>query len=172
MWRRTRTLGVMPRWRYVVAGVVALTMVGCIGPLADIGDDAFEETPADFDRCCAGADRAQLAGLAGREVTQLAPEEGTLVGETYAVRADFVVTTPKLDPKVAGEVEWDDDSLIEPETGYEYVLLLATRASAASLAGVTVNNKPEFAISVYRDAAKLWRPLTSRGGSRPATVRR
>jgi hypothetical protein len=148
----------MNRWRYVVAGVAVFMSLGCIGPLAGVGDDALTETPVDYDRCCAGADRAQLGKLAGRSVTAVAPDQGVLVGDTYAVRIDAVVTTPKLDPKIAGDVDWDDDDrLIAPDDRHEYVLFLVTRASAASLAGVTVKNGPEFAISVYRDAATLVR---------------
>lgn len=107
----------------MLLAVAAVLLLGCIGPFADTFDEAVQDTPADYDECCVGADRSLLGKLAGVPVT---PATG---GDLDTLRVDAVATTKQLDAATEADVDWDKDGdgLIANDDTTEYVLALVTR---------------------------------------------
>ncbi|MEV4510742.1 hypothetical protein AB0K00_17440 [Dactylosporangium sp. NPDC049525] len=123
-----------------ILALAALMLLGCIGPFADTFDEAVQDTPADYDECCVGADRVMLEKLAGVPVT---PVQG---GDLAEFRVDAVATTKQLDAAVEQGVVWDrdGDGLIAPDDTHEYVLALVTR-----LPGADPKVRPSSVVTVF-----------------------
>jgi hypothetical protein len=102
-------------------------LLGCIGPFADTFDEAVQDTPADYDECCVGADRALLERLAGVPVT------AATGGDLETLRVDAVVTTKQFDAAAEKDAGWhkDGDGLTANDDTHEYVLALVTRVPGA-----------------------------------------
>ncbi len=109
--------------RSLLLAALAVLLLGCIGPFADTFDEAVQDTPADYDECCIGAERPLLQRLAGVPVT---PATG---GDLATLRVDAVATTKQLDAATEADVDWDKDGdgLIANDDTTEYVLALLTR---------------------------------------------
>lgn len=135
--------------------LASLMLLGCVGPFADTFDEAVQDTPADYDECCAGADRALLAKLAGTPVTVAAG------GDLAGVRVDAVVTTRQFDDTTERGVTWgkDGDGLIAPDDTHDYVVALITRPP-----GADPKSRPVTTVTVFARPADAWRqacPSTS-----------
>jgi hypothetical protein len=136
--------------------LAAVLTMGCVGPFADVVDEAMQDTPVDYDECCVGADRAMLEKLAGVPATA---GTGTLAG----LRVDAVVTTRQFDAEVEQDVDWgkDGDGLIAPDDTHDYVLALVSRPPGGDRKArvstvVTVLSKT--AAPVVHDSAALVDP--------------
>ncbi|WP_327004705.1 hypothetical protein OHA72_58400 [Dactylosporangium sp. NBC_01737] len=142
--------------------LAALMLLGCIGPFADTFDEAVQDTPADYDECCVGADRATLEKLAGVPVT---PVTG---GDLDTLRVDAVVTTRQLDAATEKDTAWnkDGDGLIANDDTHEYVLALVTRLPAGD-----PKIRPVTTVIVSTRLADAWRivcPAADPSGRSPA----
>ncbi|BCB75608.1 hypothetical protein Pflav_020180 [Phytohabitans flavus] len=127
------------RWlRLVVGAVVALALMGCIGPCSYVVDDALEYKPVDLNTCCFGADRDRFAEFAGVPVTAVDPATGRLMGESHVIRVDAVATVGQISKEKADDIRWEAefDGVWPPDDRHEWVMALVTLAPGkASVAG-------------------------------------
>lgn len=117
-------------WRIAVGAVVALTLMGCIGPCAGVVDESFEFTPVDLNTCCLGADRDRFAEFAGIPVVPVNPPAGRLMGESHVIQVDSVATVGEYAKDRADDIGWeaDSDGVWPPDADHEWVMALVTLA--------------------------------------------
>ena len=78
--------------RFATVALVGLALValGCIGPLADLGDPP---KPQDVVACCQGYDRARMGSLVDAAVTESGHDELALPADGFRVRVEAVAVS-------------------------------------------------------------------------------
>ena len=121
------------RFATVALAGLALATLGCIGPLADLGDPP---KPQDVVACCEGYDRARMSSLVGAGVTESGHDELALPADGFRVRIEAVAVSRGVQPGATKAAGLGNDTPMPTEVDAEHELLSA-------LLSVTADNPVE-----------------------------